>query len=77
MKIKQFKFIVEKYILPPCRTIVVQSEVGVDYDSTLESSSVAPAPLEGATAVTEDGAAAGENAGYNLYILAGHEAMQL
>ena len=63
----------------PCRTIVLQSEVAVDYDSTLDSSS-ASAAAEGASATasataSEDGAA--ESQGYNLYILAGHEAMQL
>ena len=53
-----------------CRTIVVQSEIAVDYDSTLDSASQM---AEGA-ASSEEGA---ENQGYNLYILAGHEAMQL
>ena len=54
-----------------CRTIVVQSEIAVDYDSTLDSASQMAA--EGAASAEE----AAENQGYNLYILAGHEAMQL
>lgn len=56
---------------------MLQSEVAVDYDSTLESSSSssAAAASEASASSSEDGGA--ENQGYNLYILAGHEAMQL
>ena len=71
--------------LSSSRTIVVQSEVAVDYDSTIAESSSSqqtPAGAEGAAAASiqdsrysEDAAA--ENQGFNLYILAGHEAMQL
>ena len=72
------------HFAPFFRTIVVQSEVAVDYDSTIadSSSQQTPAGAEGAAAASiqdsrysEDGAA--ENQGFNLYILAGHEAMQL
>ena len=58
-----------------CRTIVLQSEVAVDYDSTLESSSSSSAASASEASAAEDAGA--ENQGYNLYILAGHEAMQL
>ena len=55
---------------------MLQSEVAVDYDSTLESSaSSSVASAEASASSSEDGGA--ENQGYNLYILAGHEAMQL
>ena len=57
---------------------MLQSEVAVDYDSTLESSSsssAVAAAAEGAASASEDAGA--ENQGFNLYILAGHEAMQL
>ena len=57
---------------------MLQSEVAVDYDSTLESSSsssAASASEASASSSAEDAGA--ENQGYNLYILAGHEAMQL
>ena len=56
---------------------MLQSEVAVDYDSTLDSSSSSSAASAEASASSsaEDGGA--ENQGYNLYILAGHEAMQL
>ena len=56
---------------------MLQSEVAVDYDSTLESSSSsAVSASEGAAASSSEDAGA-ENQGFNLYILAGHEAMQL
>ena len=54
---------------------MLQSEVAVDYDSTLESSSSSSAASASEASAAEDAGA--ENQGYNLYILAGHEAMQL
>ena len=57
---------------------MLQSEVAVDYDSTLESSSSsAVAAAEGAASASASEDAGAENQGFNLYILAGHEAMQL
>ena len=60
---------------------MLQSEVAVDYDSTLESSSSssAVAAAEGAASASASSSedAGAENQGFNLYILAGHEAMQL
>ena len=58
---------------------MLQSEVAVDYDSTLDSSSSSSAAASEASASSSAAAedAGAENQGYNLYILAGHEAMQL
>ena len=58
---------------------MLQSEVAVDYDSTLESSSSSSAASAASEASASSSAeeAGAENQGYNLYILAGHEAMQL
>ncbi len=59
---------------------MVQSESCQEesYDGTLEAdTSASSASAATAAAAGSDDAAAAENQGYNLYILAGHEAMQL